>query len=300
MPCSKPISIINPHYRKLADIFHVSVRHFDQKEDYRITVPCGHCLSCLKKRQQNWFNRAHFIYMKRHLRPRDCYFCTFTLKPEVYEEAYEKPYIPIRRFIDRLRKHPSLKGRKLRFDYFFVVEFADGETARKRGVPSTHRMHYHAIFFGCPLTCQVVRNCWAQFNGYAKVERLKGEAGVRYTLKYMTKDRKACQHYLSDVDMRKNGKLVVSHGFARFDCEDVLHWRKFMLLNSRSFFCNYINNFPYSIPRYWKNQCFTKQELKDLHKELVPPLLLENLRRRFPYESERHLCLMLKCLFPWV
>lgn len=300
MTCSSPISIINPHYRKLAEIYHVSVRHYDQMDDYRITVPCGHCLQCLAKRQQHWFHRAHFIFKKKHLKPSDCYFCTFTLKPEVYEEAREKPYLPIRRFIDRLRKHPSLKGRKLHFDYFFVVEFADGETARKRGVPSTHRMHYHAIFFGCPLTCQIVRNCWSQFNGYAKVERLKSEAGVRYTLKYMTKDRKFCQHFLSEVDMRKNGKLIVSHGFARFDVCDIREWRAYMLCNARSFFCSYIGNFPYSIPRYWKLQCFSKQELKDLHRALIPPIILDNLRSTFRYETPEHIVQLFKCIFPWV
>lgn len=275
MACSSPITIVNPHYRKLAEQGHVRVSYFSSADDYRITVPCGHCMACLKKRTQQWFLRAHYIYKRLHLRPQDCYFCTFTLDPRVYKEAVEKPYVPIRRFIDRLRKHPYLvkNGIKFKFPYFFVVEFADGETARKRGFPSTHRMHYHAIFFGCPLMCQTVAKAWRNFMGIAKVEKLRSEAGVFYTLKYVTKDRKVCQNYVSDVDVSKNGKLYVSHGFGRLSKEDVKEFRARMLVSVKSFFSMAIGNYMFSIPRYWKNKCFFKKEIEELHGRLVPPLL---------------------------
>lgn len=300
MACSSPLCIINPHYKALAKQYRIRVRCFSSEPDYRIIVPCGHCMDCLKKRQQNWFLRAHKIYKTRHYRPKDCYFCTFTLKPEVYAEAVEKPYLFIRRFIDRLRKHSSLKGRKLKFDYLFVLEFADGETARKRGLPSTNRMHFHAIFFGCPLTCQIVRKCWSEHYGRAQVERLKGEEGVRYVLKYMTKDRKACQGVIDSLNQKKNGKFFCSHGFARLSPEEALRLRKYMAGGCKSFFSYPVNNYLCSIPRYFKNQCFSKEEIDEYHKKYVPDLLARSIKRRFPYESEEHRRLILQLFLTWL
>lgn len=257
-------------------------------------------MQCLSKRQQHWFQRAHYIYKSLHLLPKHCYFCTFTFKPGPrYEEAKKYPYKPIRRFIDRLRKHPLMKGRNLKFHYFFVVEFADGETARKRGLTSQNRMHYHAIFFLCPLMAQTVRKVWQEIEGIAEVSVLRHEGGVRYTLKYMSKDRSKCQHYLSEEDMAKNGKLIVSHGFGRLSADDIKRWRRYMLLNSKTFFCSTIGNYTYSIPRYWKDKCFSKQEIKDIHQALIPPLLYDSICRDHPDWSLR-MCYFYLCMsLPW-
>lgn len=254
--CHNQLTIINPRYRKDAEILKVSVRHFSDREDYKLRVPCGHCDECLKKRQQQWFSRANHIMKRLHLKPEQCLFCTFTLKPEVYEEAKEKPYVPVRQFIDRLRKHPRFRYkdpvtkryryRKVKFPYLFVVEFADGKTAAKRGRHSTHRMHYHAILFNCPLYWWQVRDLWQgevldesrgwySLMGKAEVSPLESEAGVRYVLKYMTKDCKAHQ-YISYVDARKNGKLIVSHGFGRLSKDDIKIMRENMMCNSQDLF----------------------------------------------------------------
>jgi hypothetical protein len=307
--CSNRLSIINPRYRKYAEILKVNVRHFNDKEDYRLFVPCGHCDECLKQRQQHWFSRANHIMKRMNLKPEQCLFCTFTLKPSVYESAKEKPYVEIRRFIDRLRKHPRFryrdpitkhyKYRKVKFPYLFVVEFADGKTAARRGRHSSHRMHYHAILFGCPLYWWQIRDLWQgdvvdESKGWytglgkAEVEPLDSEAGIRYVLKYMTKDCAANQ-YLSVIDARKNGKLVVSHGFGRLSNEDIREWRKHMLKNASSWFCHYINNFRYSIPRYWKNACFTELERRCRNDSLIPRILMDMVKRRYrglPYQQQ--------------
>lgn len=239
--CNNQLTITNPRYLKYARITGNPVYVYSGRDDYRLRVPCGHCDDCLKRRQQQWFSRAHHLMKRMALRPDQCLFCTFTLKPSVYEQAKEKPYIPIRQFLDRLRKHPRFREkdpitkryryRKVKFPYLFVVEFADGKTAAKRGRVSTHRMHYHAILFGCPLYWWQVRDLWQgdvvdeakgwyTGMGKAEVDPLESESGVRYVLKYMTKDCAAHQ-YISDVDARKNGKLIVSHGFGRLSKEDI-------------------------------------------------------------------------------
>lgn len=288
--CVKQLTIINPHYVKLAKENNVNIRVFDQEEDYRLHVPCGHCDECLRKRQQNWFLRANHIMQRMRLQPEKCLFCTFSLKPEVYEEAKAAPYKVVRKFIDRLRKHPRFREknpetgryryRKVRFPYFFVVEFSDGKRSRERGLPSTHRMHYHAILFNCPLYWWQVRDLWAQ-NGIAWVEPLNSMAGVRYCMKYMTKDCPANQ-YISDIDARKNGKFIVSHGFGRLSKEDIKIMRENMLKNDRSWFSCMVGNFPYSIPRYWKTACFTKVEIKCRNDSLIPPLIWRMIDRKYP------------------
>lgn len=301
--CNNQLTITNPRYLKYARITGNPVHVYSGRDDYRLRVPCGHCDDCLKRRQQQWFSRAHHLMKRMALRPDQCLFCTFTLKPFVYEQAKEKPYIPIRQFLDRLRKHPRFREkdpitkryryRKVKFPYLFVVEFADGKTASKRGRVSTHRMHYHAILFGCPLYWWQVRDLWQgdvvdeakgwyTGMGKAEVDPLESESGVRYVLKYMTKDCAAHQ-YISDVDARKNGKLIVSHGFGRLSKEDIKIMRKNMLKSASSWFCHFINNYRYSIPRYWKTACFSPNEIRCRNDSLIPVILRDLVKKRYPF-----------------
>lgn len=301
--CNNQLTITNPRYLKYARITGNPVHVYSDRDDYRLRVPCGHCDDCLKRRQQQWFSRAHHLMKRMALRPDQCLFCTFTLKPSVYEQAKEKPYIPIRQFLDRLRKHPRFREkdsitkryryRKVKFPYLFVVEFADGKTAAKRGRVSTHRMHYHAILFGCPLYWWQVRDLWQgdvvdeakgwyTGMGKAQVDSLESESGVRYVLKYMTKDCAANQ-YISDVDARKNGKLIVSHGFGRLSKEDIKIMRENMLKSASSWFCHFINNYRHSIPRYWKTACFSPNEIRCRNDSLIPGILRDFVKKRYPF-----------------
>lgn len=303
--CTRQLTVINPHYKKLAEDFNVSIKCFTGREDFMLHVPCGHCDECLKKRQQQWFLRANHVVKRLKLRPEQCLFCTFSIKPEVYEQIKEKPYLAIRRFLDRLRKHPRFreKGssgryryRKVRFPYIFVLEFADGKRARERGLESTHRMHFHAILFNCPLYWWQVRDLWESCVGRAWVDPLNSEAGIRYVLKYITKDCKSHQ-YISDIDARKNGKLFVSHGFGRLSKEDIKIMRENLLRSSTSWFCVYINNFRYSIPRYWRTACFTKDEIKCRNDSLIPAILWSIVQQKYrgysPIQQQQIYCSLL-------
>ena len=76
--------------------------------------------------------------------------------------------------------------RKLSFPYLFVLEVADGKRAAQRKLSSEHRLHIHAIMFGCPLPWWSVRHYWMSF-GLAWVSPLRHFGGVRYAMKYVTK-----------------------------------------------------------------------------------------------------------------
>ena len=92
--CVNQLTIINPHYVKLAKENRVNIRVFDQEEDYRLHVPCGHCDECLRKRQQNWFLRANHIMQRLRLDPKKCLFCVSirftTYFLEVFENIWDK------------------------------------------------------------------------------------------------------------------------------------------------------------------------------------------------------------------
>ena len=186
--CNKPLRVTNPHYIKLADQLGVEISQFSNQPDYKLQVPCGKCVQCIRKRQQHWFVRAHNIYKRLGYDLSNSYFCTFTLKPEFYEAFCKEPYAFIRRFIDRMRKDQFLRYRnpdtgrfcyrKISFPYLFVLEVADGKRAAQRRLHSEHRLHLHAIMFGCPLPWWRVRHYWMSF-GLAWISPLRHFGGVR-------------------------------------------------------------------------------------------------------------------------
>ena len=76
---------------------------------------------------------------------------------------------------------------KVSFPYLFVLEVADGKRAAQRGLPSEHRLHLHAIMFGCPLPWWRVRHDILMSFGLAWVSPLRHFGAVRYAMKYITK-----------------------------------------------------------------------------------------------------------------
>lgn len=287
--CNHSLRIVNPHFRKLADESGKSVFEYREEPKFYITVPCGHCYKCLKKRAQNWFLRAKHIYDKMNLRPEQVYFCTFTVKPGLYKEFCEDPYKFIRAYIDRLRKHKKfryygprggVKYRKIKLQYIFVAEFADGSRARQRGLSSQHRLHLHAIFFSPPLSYKEIRNAWSKKYGRSDVSGLrpeKGLAGVRYVINYCLNDRKKRQHYTNPFD----GKIWASHSFGFLDKNDIKELRSYMLSSSKSWFIMFVSNFKYSIPRYWKNKCFEDYEREIWSYDLLHPIFAEMAKTKY-------------------
>lgn len=305
--CTRPISIINPHYKKLARDTEVAssgevrasalLPSFMDQPNYRIQVPCGHCLECLRKRRQNWVIRAHHLFRRSNLRPDQCLFCTFSISPDNYERALKDPYAVWRRFIDRLRKHPRFikgynkKGKpvyhKVKFHYLAVVEFGDGTRAKQRGKSTTYRMHFHAVFFGLPLYWWQVRNVWRKHEGFAWVEPLRSFAGVNYVTKYIFKDHEAFQTN-DGIDRSSNGKLFVSHGFGRLSDKDKRLMKKMMQNSREAWFWVSLNGFNYSVPRYWKTSIFTDVERKFINEMYVPPLLWRIVRAKNKDLDEYH------------
>lgn len=130
-------------------------------------VPCGKCPECRKRYVNDWYYRLTSEYKVS----RATYFCTLTFNagyvPTTRKGAISKHQL----FMKRLRK----KFGKFRF--FSVLEYG----------PSTNRPHFHMLLFAkdC-FDKKKLATVWQY--GFVKVEPLRSEAGIRYTVKYMNKD----------------------------------------------------------------------------------------------------------------
>lgn len=291
--CTKPLLIINPKYKKLARQNRVDFRHYDQHKDYHLLVPCGHCLECLGKRSKTWMVRANYLVKSRGIKidrySGRTYFCTLSVAPRNYKEVVKDPYKAFRKFIDRIRKHPSLiigynkRNRpiykKVKLDYLAVIEFADGSRAKERGLPSTYRLHFHCIFFECPLLIKDLKKLWDKHVGIAFISRLRSAAGILYATKYMFKDNDDDQS-IYGKDSLSNGKLIVSHGFGRIRQQDRIRLRGQLLVTPKSWFTTFVGNFRYPVPRYWKKCLFSDKEIKSINDELVPKMVVEMVNRK--------------------
>ncbi len=153
-----------------------------------VSVPCGKCYECLKRRRENWAQRL-YSEMDSHL-----YSCWITL---TYDDEHIGPlYVSeandftlckkdLQDFIKRLRitidRHPRRYMRD--GNSVDVRYFAAGEYGEKFGRP-----HYHVILFGIsPYNCDVyklLRDTW-EF-GLPHIDELS-LASIRYTCKYLLK-----------------------------------------------------------------------------------------------------------------
>ncbi len=219
-----------------------------------------------------------------------CLFCTLSIAPKHYYSTRRNVYLVWRRFIDRIRKHPSLiigynsRGRpiykKVKFDYIAVTEYSDGKRAKQRGLPSTYRLHYHAVIFNSPLEWWQLKDLWDRFVGIAWVSPLDSFDGVAYTVKYAFKDNSTDQQK-TDIDQSQNGKLFVSHGFGRITDQFKKKMCEELTKTASSWFFYNLYGYTYPVPRYWKNLLFSDDEVKHYNRLFVPKLLAGIINRKY-------------------
>lgn len=106
------------------------------------SVPCGHCIECLKDKQNSWKIRLT-EEARDHLY---VYFFTLTYNnqsvPYVYSDTGEKCLYPRKSDIQLWIKRHRIKferyfKRDIDFKYFICAEYG----------PNTGRPHYHGVFF---------------------------------------------------------------------------------------------------------------------------------------------------------
>lgn len=142
-------------------------------------VPCGHCVDCLRKRQNEWYVRFYLEskYWKRVLPSSQTLFITLT---------YEDKYLPKNREIAfknlrALFKQIERKGFVPRLRYYVV-----SENGSVKG-----RLHFHMLIFGVDMrkfpfgVAKEFKKLWSY--GFSDCE-VAGPKTFTYVSKYVTKD----------------------------------------------------------------------------------------------------------------
>lgn len=144
--CDNPIEVVNPRYRKHDS---VEIRHAQREADYKIIVPCGHCLTCRQRRARSWHFRLYheacacpvhtFTDNKgKHVNAPRVLFCTFTFNkenlPNVPSNKQEREVLApfVRKWRDAWRKKFGVSPR-----YFAVSDIGGDEG----------RLHLHIFIF---------------------------------------------------------------------------------------------------------------------------------------------------------
>lgn len=199
MACLKPITIINPRYRKLLKTpkkffeylrdtlgyehcFYNSTDMTMPKGylpiDYKISVPCGKCAECRKEKRLAWSHRLAVEVMQH----KESMFLTLTLDDEYLEQFKGCPKRPLLLFIDRLRKHLGYRPK-----YFFVSELGE----------KTKRLHYHGVIFGTSrssIPFELIRGKWQY--GIVWLAPFCNVKTANYITKYMLKDDKGYKPFM--------------------------------------------------------------------------------------------------------
>lgn len=222
MACSKPVTIGR---------FVYDYKHGGRIKRYFL-VPCGHCLDCLKVRQQQYAFRAEW----QALDPRSLtiLFCTFTYAPEYLPADNELSKDEMQRYIRRLRK--SLPDVSVKY-------MICGEYGEKYG-----RAHYHAIlYFDAFIDYKPVVDAWPF--GIVNIAPFTNARGG-YVAKYSVKQ-------LGDVsEHRQEPFILVSNGLG------------FYFLDVHGDYCrkNYIGSwenlsgYPVFLPRVFLERLFPPKD----------------------------------------
>lgn len=257
--CTNPIRIRNKKYKSLGTLI-----------DTYISVPCGKCDECLKKRANDIYVRARSEYDKC-VRNGGCGFmCCLTYSEDVVPKLDIKSLDGKNRvfvfnkqdvinFFKRLRINFSrLYIAKLHkaaplFKYLVTAEFGTDPTR-------SHRPHYHIlIFFDSSVSTSLFRKAFTQ-SLYNK----------RTHEKYF-----GLRHQCELIDPKKGG----IHYTSKYVCKDLMYEYQREYINKMiKFYKDYVNtkfnviNFPSSPEEEFRNRCIrSTKEYKQAVREFVLP-----------------------------
>ncbi len=142
-----------------------------------VSVPCGKCVKCLKRKQNQWAFRLH----QENKNSTSAAFLTFTYEetPKNAQRLSTLRKKDFQNFMKRLRKQLPTKSHP---SFTQIKYYACGEYGTK-----THRPHYHAIMFNLPqsyLTTLKLEETWS--HGHVHIDPCN-IATITYTIGYMKK-----------------------------------------------------------------------------------------------------------------
>lgn len=198
-------------------------------------VPCGKCVACLSNRRNEWSYRLE-QELKRSV---SAFFITLTY--EDGKSPLSSNGIPqllkydLQTFLKRVRK--AFPENSIR--YFLVGEYGT----------TTHRPHYHGIFFNLPLNCeQFILNKWG--NGFVYFGDVNSKS-INYVTKYILSKSSfpdGCTKPFSIMSTKPgigNSYLDLSSKYHR---------------DTQHFYVTSLGNVKKRMPRYYVNKIFTEDE----------------------------------------
>lgn len=213
-----------------------------------INVPCGKCVSCLKRRSGHWsFRLAQEAQVSS-----SASFLTLTYAnapiskngfPTLVKEDFQK-------FLKKLRKKCPLY--KLKY-------YACGEYGTK-----TNRPHYHAIIFNLPHRIisrpEIITDTWG--HGHTMITH-SNDLTINYVSGYIMKDN-IKQINRHDDRLREFSLMSKGMGLSYLTPQMINYYKKRELtaiLHENGHFI--------SMPRYYKEKIFDKQELKKIYTDML-------------------------------
>lgn len=218
--------------------FRTKYRSVDNEIVY---APCGKCHVCKTNRVNGWA----FRLQKEAERSSSALFVTLTYDTE-YVPITENGYMTLdktdlQKFMKRLRK---INDEKLKY-------YAAGEYGGK-----TQRPHYHIILFNAKM--KTLEFAWKL--GHIHIGNLS-PASANYTLKYINKN-KIKKHERDDrqdefqLMSKKLGTNYMTEKMVEYHRKDINN-RMFITIEDGK---------KISMPRYYKDKIYTKQERKNAYK----------------------------------
>lgn len=214
-----------------------------------MTVPCGKCPACRKRRADGWVFR---LEQEEKVHTNSLFVTlTYDSPPISFNGFMTLDKTHVQKFFKRLRKATKCKTIK----YYACGEYG-GDTLRP---------HYHLILFDC--THQAIIDAWKKgdtdiqngvVNGYVHFGYDCSGAAIAYVTKYMCKVGKIPVH---DHDDRQPEFALMSKGLGKnYITSEILHYYGQRHVN----YLTQLSGFRIAMPRYYANRIYTEYDREQI------------------------------------
>ncbi|UNI72417.1 MAG: replication initiator protein [Chaetfec virus UA24_2329] len=254
--CLHNLEIVNPHWNENTKLGRSNLNGWrivygtktGYPDDYKILIPCGHCLGCLRDKATQW--RVRLLHEHLYGNHKNCICLTLTIAPGFYDQFQNRKGMAaaMRAFIDRLRYY--VVGRKSP-KRFFVSELGE-----QRG-----RLHFHGFIWDINVPERELRRAWKY--GFICAKPLRSARQLSYATKYITKPAVAFH----------KPTIFVSPGLGigYLNQKEWIKWHHAGNADTNINVCVRFDHFVYAMPRYYRDKVFTDTEISDFKVLLSDP-----------------------------
>lgn len=268
-----------------------------------VKVPCGHCIECLKSKQNEWFVRLWSEFQGK-----TCLFFTLTYRPEAVPKVVDSQTGEILHSVCAEHLQSTMKrfrmqyerkyGKKAEFKYFIASEYG----------PKTLRPHYHGIISLSKVEFMPFLLDWQNRFGFTQSSVVNSlSASLRYVTKYAIKGlydnpliKQGCVKKNFRLISKKMGYNWIKANLYQYlhsyikDKKQSIHQYKTEYLDKiiQTLKVN-INGFNYKLPKYFeavlfKNKTRLQFQIKERIQEKYDTLFnreFEQLETRFSFRE---------------